>query len=180
MREWKKNKRLKQVIAFLLVSSMFLTSLIEPNSIAAGMGELSNVPGEHGEEIGNPEGIGSSDGDGIEIQNQGEGEENNQNETTEAIKSLNYEDGSIAITVTTEADDIFVEGDTLKVTPIIAEDSSTAAQYSSIDSSLQAEAAKENYNLAGFLAYDIALIDASGNEMALNNDVTVSMGFKTP
>ena len=176
MREWKKNKRLKQVIAFLLVSSMLLTSLIEPNSIAASMEDMSMTPGE----TGNPDGIGSSDGDGIEIQNQGEGEENNQNETTEAIKSLNYEDGSIAITVTTEADDIFVEGDTLKVTPIIEEDSSTAAQYSSIDSSLQAEAAKENYNLAGFLAYDIALNDASGNEMALNNDVTVSMSFKTP
>ena len=59
MKDWKKNKKSKRIMAFLLVSAMLLTSLIGPNSTAASIGELSNVPGETGEEIGNPDGTGT-------------------------------------------------------------------------------------------------------------------------
>ena len=170
MREWKKNKRLKQVMAFLLVSSMLLTSLIEPNSIAASMEDPSMTPGETGNPDGTEIGI-LNEGEGIEIEN--------SDEKTDEIKTLTYEDDSLVVTATTDVNNVFAAGDTLKVTSITAENAETAAQYDSISNTLQAKASGENYNLAGFLAYDIALVDANGNEMALNNDVTVSMNFKT-
>lgn len=137
MKDWKKNKSLKRVIAFLLVSSMLWTSLIEPNRIAASMGDPS-------------------------------------------MTFLTYEDDNLVVTATTDVNEAFAEGDTLKVTPITAEDAETVAQYDIINSALQAKASEENYNLAGFQAYDISLVDENGEEITLNNDVNISMNFKTP
>ena len=251
MKNWKKHKKTKKIIAFLLASAMLLAVLIEPSSIAAGIDNTSISLDENGnsEEIiietdgneidsyeeaesenesENHQGIESENEtdiyeeaesenepenhQGIESENETdiyeEAESENEPENHEEIESKNetdiyeeaeneneqqqkdnstnagniltYEDDTVVVTAVADADDAFHVGEALKVTPLSQENTDTAAQYESIDSSLWAEAEKYHCNLAGFLAYDLALLDENGNEMTLNNDVTVSLSFKMP
>ena len=48
MKNWKKHKKTKKIIAFLLASAMLLAVLIEPSSIAAGIDNTSISLDENG------------------------------------------------------------------------------------------------------------------------------------
>lgn len=53
-------------------------------------------------------------------------------------------------------------------------------KYDEAEKKLTEKAEKEAYDIAGFLAYDISLVDADGNKVEPNGDVKVTMDYKQP
>ncbi|MDY4668891.1 MAG: SpaA isopeptide-forming pilin-related protein [Oliverpabstia sp.] len=94
------------------------------------------------------------------------------------IPVLNYEDDKVTVSVTAEEAGIIPEGAKLKVLPITSEDTDTKEQYKEVEKKIQEKVAEEEKEVAGFLAYDITLIDKDGNEMEPNGKVKVSMNYK--
>lgn len=94
------------------------------------------------------------------------------------IPVLNYEDDKVTVSVTAEEAGIIPEGAKLKVLPITSEDTKTKEQYQEVEKKIQEKVAEEEKEVAGFLAYDITLIDKDGNEMEPNGKVKVSMNYK--
>lgn len=64
------------------------------------------------------------------------------------------------------------------MTPIVKDNSDTSAQYEAVEKLLQEKAENEDYDIAGFLAYDITLVDADGNKVEPNGEVKVTMNYK--
>ena len=54
----------------------------------------------------------------------------------------------------------------------------TAGQYQEVEQQLGEKATEEEYDITGFLAYDISLVDEDGNEIEPNGEVQVSMDYK--
>lgn len=102
-------------------------------------------------------------------------------EVTEAPSdsAMQYEDEDVIITVEAEPG-VIPEGSTLSVTPIVSDenDADKQAQYEAVADKLTEKAEKEDYDLAGFLAYDISFIDADGNETEPSDNVKVSINYK--
>lgn len=94
------------------------------------------------------------------------------------IPVLEYEDEQIKATVTADAVGVIPEGVTLKVVPITADDKETKEQYKEVGKKLQEKVDEEEKEVAGYLAYDITLIDANGNKVEPNGNVKVSMEYK--
>lgn len=107
------------------------------------------------------------------------GETGEEEETAAPVaEKLNYEDEQITVKVTAEEAGIIPEGANLKVVPIVADDKETAEQYKDVEAKLQEKAESEEYEIAGFLAYDISFVDADGNKLEPNGKVKVSMDYK--
>lgn len=91
---------------------------------------------------------------------------------------LTYEDDDVKIIVTANAENAIPDGANLQVKPILEKDEETAKQYKEVVKELEAKSEKEEYAIAGFLAYDITFIDAKGNEIEPSGEVKVSMDYK--
>ena len=90
-----------------------------------------------------------------------------------------YEDDQVIVDVTAPTKDIFPEGAELSVTPIIEEDKETKDQYAEVAEKLREQVAKEEKDVAGFLAYDIKFVDpVTGAKVEPQGEVTVSMNYK--
>lgn len=98
-------------------------------------------------------------------------------ENTETPTELTYENDDVKITVSANAENAIPEGASLQVVPILENDTETAEQYKKVVKELQDKSEKEEYAIAGFLAYDITFIDADGNEVEPNGEVKVSMEY---
>ena len=98
-------------------------------------------------------------------------------ENTEAPTGLTYENDEVKITVSANTENAIPEGASLQVVPILEDDTETAEQYKEVVKELQDKSEKEEYAIAGFLAYDITFIDADGNEVEPNGEVKVSMEY---
>ncbi len=86
--------------------------------------------------------------------------------------TLNWSEDGVTVTVTEKVAGAIPEGTTLSVTPIVE-----GEEYTAVEVGLQEKAANEEYELAGFLAYDICLVDAAGNEIEPNDNVNVSIEY---
>ena len=123
----------------------------------------------------------------------GEGEENIPEEELkeEPIMELTYEDSQVSIRVTTDEEGNIPQGASLSVTPIEkkeihddmdadakAEAEELNAQYDATAEKLQEKAEGEEYDILGFLAYDITFVDENGDKLEPNGSVSVSMDYK--
>lgn len=96
----------------------------------------------------------------------------------ETVKELRFENEDVTVVVSEKEAGAISEGTSLKVVPITANDDATKAQYQEVEKQIQEKAGKEEKEVAGFLAYDITLVDAQGNEVEPNSSVKVSMEYK--
>lgn len=93
---------------------------------------------------------------------------------------MTYEDDEVVITVIEVAEGAIPENATLQVVPLKKDDTATAAQYAEVEANLLAKAENEEYDIAGFLAYDITFVDENGEKLEPNGEVKVSMDYKQP
>lgn len=107
-----------------------------------------------------------------------EEETSKEDSKEEAVKELTYEDDSVTVTVSAEKEGIIPEGAALQVVPLLADDKETKDQYKEVEEKLQEKAESEEYEIAGFLAYDISFIDKDRNEVEPEGEVKVSMDYK--
>lgn len=92
------------------------------------------------------------------------------------IQVLEYEDEDVKIHVEEATPEAIPDGASLKVTPITAEDDKE--EYAEVEKKLHEKASEEEYEIAGFLAYDITLVDKDGNEVEPDGNVKVMMEYK--
>ena len=109
--------------------------------------------------------------------------EKNTEKTTEAEEKtapteLTYEDENVTVTVSAVAKGAIPADATLKVVPILKDDTETKDQYTEVEQKIQEKAAETETEIKGFLAYDITFVDADGNEIEPNSEVKVSMEYK--
>ena len=116
-------------------------------------------------------------------------EENQEEETY--VQTLEYEDDNVKIHVSAKAEGIIPENASLKVVPLVKQDVTAGmteeevqsineinAQYDIVEQKLNEKADEEEYDIGGFLAYDISFVDADGNKAEPNGDVKVTMEYK--
>jgi len=116
-------------------------------------------------------------------------EENQEEEAY--VQTLEYEDDNVKIHVSAKAEGIIPENASLKVVPLVKQDVTAGmteeevqsineinAQYDVVEQKLNEKADEEEYDIAGFLAYDISFVDADGNKAEPNGDVKVTMEYK--
>ncbi len=90
--------------------------------------------------------------------------------------SLTYEDDQVVVQVSAQ-EGVIPEGASLSIRPITEE--SNAQEYQNVADQLNAQAEESMGEVQGFLAYDISLVDAQGNEVEPSGQVEVSMDYKT-
>lgn len=116
-------------------------------------------------------------------------EENQEEEAY--VQTLEYEDDNVKIHVSAKAEGIIPENASLKVVPLVKQDVTAGmteeevqsineinAQYDVVEQKLNEKADEEEYDIGGFLAYDISFVDADGNKAEPNGDVKVTMEYK--
>lgn len=128
-----------------------------------------------------------------EAQNPDAGETNipEEEQKEEPIMELTYEDSQVSIRVTADEEGNIPQGASLSVTPIEkqeihddmdadakAEAEELNAQYDATAEKLQEKAEGEEYDILGFLAYDITFVDENGDKLEPNGSVSVSMDYK--
>lgn len=107
----------------------------------------------------------------------------NTEKTTEAEEKtapteLTYDDENVTVTVSAVAEGAIPADATLKVVPILKDDTETKDQYTEVEQKIQEKAAETETEIKGFLAYDITFVDVDGNEIEPNSEVKVSMEYK--
>lgn len=95
----------------------------------------------------------------------------------EPVQVLTYEDDQVTVTVSAAENGVIPANAELKVVPI-TEDKETEDQYKDVEKKLQEKAEEEEYEIAGFMAYDITFVDPDGNETEPNGEVKVSIDYK--
>lgn len=95
----------------------------------------------------------------------------------EPVQVLTYENDQVTVTVSAAENGIIPADAELKVVPI-TEDKETEDQYKDVEKKLQEKAEEEEYEIAGFLAYDITFVDRDGNETEPSGEVKVSIDYK--
>lgn len=98
----------------------------------------------------------------------------------ESLKSLDFENEKVTVTVTEVEAGAIPDGAELKVVPILEDDEDTADQYKEVEEQIQKKAEEDEKEIEGFLAYDITFVDEDGNEMEPNSEVKVTMEYKKP
>lgn len=115
----------------------------------------------------------------LESESESESETENELYTTDFThQTLDYEDAQVKISVEAVEENAIPEEASLSVTPIVKDNSDISAQYKTVEKLLQEKAENEDYDIAGFLAYDITLVDADGNKVEPNGEVKVTMNYK--
>ena len=94
----------------------------------------------------------------------------------EPVQVLTYEDDQVTVIVSAAENGVIPANAELKVVPI-TEDKETEDQYKDVEKKLQEKAEEEEYEIAGFLAYDITFVDPDGNETEPNGEVKVSIDY---
>ena len=120
-----------------------------------------------------------------------ESREPESEETEEFVRTMEYEDGDVKVSVAAVTPNAIPENATLKVVPIvertpaagmsaeeIAEINNINNQYKAVEQKLDEKAENEEYDITGFLAYDITFVDKDGNKVEPNGEVKVSMDYK--
>lgn len=105
-------------------------------------------------------------------------DENKAEENKETAESFKYENDDVVITVTPEKDGILPKNVKLQVLPILPDQDDTKDQYKEVEEQLKEKAENEEYDIAGFLAYDISFIGEDGKEVEPDGNVKVSMEYK--
>ena len=95
----------------------------------------------------------------------------------ESVQEVTYEDDTVKVTVSADEKGIIPNKTTLQVVPI-SNNGDTKDQYKEVKKKLQEKAEKDEYEIAGFLAYDISFVDKDGNEVEPNGEVRVSIEYK--
>lgn len=90
------------------------------------------------------------------------------------VKTLNYSDDQVDVSVSAYQENVIPENAELQVTPITAD----SEGYADVEQKVQEKVAEEEKEVAGFLAYDITLVDPEGNKLEPNGEVKVSMNYK--
>lgn len=90
------------------------------------------------------------------------------------VKTLNYSDDQIDVSVSAYQENVIPENAELQVTPITTD----SEAYADVEQKVQEKVAEEEKEVAGFLAYDITLVDPEGNKLEPNGEVKVSMNYK--
>lgn len=90
------------------------------------------------------------------------------------VKTLNYSDDQVDISVSAYQENVIPENAELQVTPITAD----SEEYANVEQKVQEKVAEEQKEVAGFLAYDITFVDPEGNKLEPNGEVKVSMNYK--
>lgn len=106
---------------------------------------------------------------------------------------MEYEDDQVKVHVAASEEGIIPDHASLKVVPLVKQEVTNEmtdeqkqeieainAKYDEAEKKLTEKAEKEAYDIAGFLAYDISLVDADGNKVEPNGDVKVTMDYKQP
>lgn len=121
----------------------------------------------------------------LESETEAESESESEAETEKELyitdftnQTLDYEDAQVKISVEAVEENAIPEEASLSVTPIVKDSSDTQAQYEAVERLLQRKAENEDYDIAGFLAYDITLVDEFGNKVEPNGEVKVTMNYK--
>lgn len=92
---------------------------------------------------------------------------------TSEEKVYTYEDSEISVEATAESD-VLPSDAKLEVTPI-----TEGTAYEEVEAQLESDASENDYEVAGFLAYDIRFVDRDGNEIEPEGSVAVSMEYKS-
>lgn len=116
-----------------------------------------------------------------------------ETETEVVAQQLEYEDDQVKVHVTASEEGIIPDHASLKVVPLVKQEVTNEMtdeqkqeveainrKYDEAEKKLTEKAEKEAYDIAGFLAYDISLVDADGNKVEPNGDVKVTMDYKQP
>lgn len=117
-----------------------------------------------------------------------------ETETEVVAQQLEYEDDQVKVHVTASEEGIIPDHASLKVVPLVKQEvtnemtdeqkqeveATINKKYDEAEKKLTEKAEKEAYDIAGFLAYDISLVDADGNKVEPNGDVKVTMDYKQP
>lgn len=90
------------------------------------------------------------------------------------VKTLNYSDDQVDVSVSAYQENVIPENAELQVTPITAD----SEEYANVEQKVQEKVAEEQKEVVGFLAYDITLVDPEGNKLEPNGEVKVSMNYK--
>lgn len=98
--------------------------------------------------------------------------------TLEPVQTLTYEDDDVIVNVDAYTENAIPAGAALKVVPIKPDDAETEEQYKEVEEQLNKKAENEEYDIAGFLAYDITFINENGEEVEPDGDVKVTMEYK--
>lgn len=115
----------------------------------------------------------------------------NEEPEKEFVRTMEYEDGDVKVHVAAVTPNAIPENATLKVVPIvertpsvgmtaeeIAEINNINNQYKAVEQKLAEKAENEEYDITGFLAYDITFVDKDGNKVEPSGEVKVSMDYK--
>ena len=94
------------------------------------------------------------------------------------VQVLEYSDDDVTINVNAYTEDAIPAGASLKVVPLQSDNKDTEEQYKEVEEQLNKRAETEEYDVAGFLAYDISFINENGEEVEPNGDVKVAMNYK--
>lgn len=113
-----------------------------------------------------------------------------ETETEVVAQQLEYEDDQVKVHVTASEEGIIPDHASLKVVPLVKQEvtnemtdeqkQAVEAINKKYDEAEKKLTEKEAYDIAGFLAYDISLVDADGNKVEPNGDVKVTMDYKRP
>lgn len=98
--------------------------------------------------------------------------------TPEPVQTLTYEDNDVIVNVDAFTENAIPAGAVLKVVPIKPDDTETKDQYKEVEDQLNKKAENEEYDIAGFLAYDITFVNENGEEIEPNGYVKVTMEYK--
>lgn len=93
---------------------------------------------------------------------------------------LEWKNDNVTITAEELTEGAISEGTTLNVVPVEKDNSETAFQYAEVESQLQKKAENEDYEIAGFLAYDIQLINTDGESYEPEGRMKISIQYHEP
>lgn len=96
----------------------------------------------------------------------------------EGLQELEYTDDDMKIIVKEKTKGSIPKGAILDVVSLAEEKEETKEQYQEIEKKLQESAQKEEYEVAGFLAYRFSLADQNNVPMPLQGEVEVTMEYK--
>lgn len=96
---------------------------------------------------------------------------------TEPAETKEFKNDDVTITVSADEKGIIPENTELKVVPILKDTKETEEQYKEVEEQLNKKAENEEYDIAGFLAYDISFVNEDGKEVEPNGEVHVSIEY---
>lgn len=104
--------------------------------------------------------------------------EKEEEESEDTPQMFEYENDSVKIAVSEVTEGAIPKGASLRVVPLEPDNANTAALHQEVQQKLEEKAENEEYDITGFLAYDITFVDENGNKLEPDGQVQVSMEYK--